>query len=82
MRRSLLVLAACVVACAAAITEERLKSAQSDPGAWLMYGKNYAAWRYSELAQINAGNVARLAPRWIFQSNAGPLETTPWFSTA
>jgi glucose dehydrogenase len=36
-------------------------------GAWLMYGKNYSAWRYGDLNQINTGNISKLAPRWMFQ---------------
>src|SRR5438046_10665843 len=76
MRLWLLIMAVCAMAAAAAITEEKLRSAQGDSGAWLMYGKNYSAWRYSDLSQINTGNVAKLAPRWIFQTGAGPLETT------
>jgi alcohol dehydrogenase (cytochrome c) len=52
--------------------------AQEDPATWRTYGKNYSAWRYSELKEINTGNVARLAPKWIYQSNIpGNFETTP-----
>ena len=74
MKLWLLIMAVCAMAGAAAITEEKLRSAQGDSGAWLMYGRNYSAWRYSELSQINTGNVAKLAPHWIFQTGAGPLE--------
>jgi alcohol dehydrogenase (cytochrome c) len=81
MRRRLLAGVVCaiagVAAIAAAITDAKLRTAQTDPGAWLMYGKNYAAWRYSELSQINTANVAKLAPRWMFQTAAAALETTP-----
>ena len=77
MKVFLLVTAICSIAAAAPVTDEKLKAAQGDAGSWLMYGKNYSGWRYSELTQINAGNVARLSTRWIFQSGAGPLETTP-----
>src|SRR5215813_4899139 len=45
---------------------------------WLTYGGNYSGWRYSELSQINTTNVARLAPRWIFQTKVpGNQETSP-----
>jgi len=54
-----------------------IAAAQNDSATWLMYGKNYAAWRYSDAAQINTGNVSKLAPRWMFQTGAGALETTP-----
>src|SRR3981081_4128072 len=77
MRLSIWLCAACAIAPAATITEQNLRSAQDDPAVWLMYGKNYSAWRYADLNQINIGNIARLAPRWIFQAGAGALETTP-----
>ena len=45
---------------------------------WRTYGGNARGWRYSELAQISAENVARLAPKWIFQTGTnGHMETTP-----
>ena len=41
-------------------------------------GKTRSGWRYSELDQINAGNVSRLAAQWIYQTNVpGKNETTP-----
>jgi alcohol dehydrogenase (cytochrome c) len=60
------------------LNEKRLLTAQDDPTTWLMYGRNYAGWRYSPLKQINAGNVAQLRPQWIYQtSTVGGMETTP-----
>jgi alcohol dehydrogenase (cytochrome c) len=50
---------------------------QKDPNAWVTYGKNYAGWRYSELAQISTANVSRLAPAWVMQTGEGSNETTP-----
>jgi PQQ-dependent dehydrogenase (methanol/ethanol family) len=45
---------------------------------WLMYGHDYTNDRYSALDQINASNVASLAPRWIFQTGiVASFETTP-----
>ncbi len=45
---------------------------------WHTYGGNSAGWRYSELKEINTQNVARLAPKWIFQTGVvGKMETTP-----
>src|SRR6185436_2792830 len=62
----------------AGITEQKLRSAQSDAATWLSYGKNYAGWRYADLAEINRTNVARLAPKWVFQTGvAGKHESTP-----
>ncbi len=60
------------------VTEQHLRDAQTDTTAWLTYGKNYAGWRFSELTEINAGTVAHLAPRWIYQAGeGGTQETTP-----
>src|SRR6202795_3901462 len=60
------------------ITDQKLRAAQSDAATWLTYGKNYAGWRYADLAEINRANVARLTPRWIFQTGVtGKFETTP-----
>jgi alcohol dehydrogenase (cytochrome c) len=44
---------------------------------WKSYGGGHNSWRYSELAEINASNVAKLTPQWIFQTNAGKLEGVP-----
>ena len=38
----------------------------SDDGQWTMPGKNYAATRYSGLAQITPANAPRLRPVWSF----------------
>jgi alcohol dehydrogenase (cytochrome c) len=52
--------------------------AQIDPGSWMSYGKNSLGWRYSELDQINAKNVSRLAAQWMYQTGVpGKNETTP-----
>ena len=60
------------------VTNERLLKAQEDPTSWLMYGRNYSAWRYSELDEINASTVKRLVPRWIFQTGvSGKFQATP-----
>ncbi len=63
---------------AADITPDRLRQSQSEEANWLMYGKNYMGWRYSELRQINTTTVKDLSPQWIFQSGAlGKTEGTP-----
>jgi alcohol dehydrogenase (cytochrome c) len=60
------------------VTYRELRDGQADASKWLMYGRNYSGWRYSELDEINAGNVARLVPRWMFQTGInGKFETTP-----
>jgi len=77
MRMLAMVLGA-AIAVAAAADQKALRAAQSDAASWLMYGRNYSGWRYSESAQINASNVARLSPQWMFQTGInGKFETTP-----
>jgi PQQ-dependent dehydrogenase (methanol/ethanol family) len=53
--------------------------ARPRPGSWPTYHGNESGNRYSSLDQINAGNVARLAPRWMFTvpGQTRPLEMTP-----
>ena len=71
-------LAAIGLLAAVHVTEQQLRDAQNDSATWLTYGKNYFGWRYSGLAEINASNVTRLAPRWIHQTGeGGSHETTP-----
>jgi alcohol dehydrogenase (cytochrome c) len=55
-------------AAADAVTDARLRAATNDSGDWLMYGHTYENQRFSTLQQINRGNVARLVPRWIYQT--------------
>jgi alcohol dehydrogenase (cytochrome c) len=64
--------------CIAALAASTLLTLHAADTEWLTYGGNHAAWRFSDLTQINTTNVARLAPRWIFQTNvAGNQETSP-----
>jgi alcohol dehydrogenase (cytochrome c) len=53
--------------------------AHPKPGAWPTYDGNLSGNRFSPLAQIDTGNVARLAPRWMFAIPGAPrsLEGTP-----
>jgi PQQ-dependent dehydrogenase, methanol/ethanol family len=46
---------------------------------WTDYGGTPASWRYSSLDQINRSNVAKLTPKWIFQTGDpdGGLNVTP-----
>jgi alcohol dehydrogenase (cytochrome c) len=67
--RAVLFGAGLVLAQAAGANESLVELSQ-DPGQWVMPGKNYAVTRYSELDQINAGNVARLEPAWTFSTGA------------
>src|ERR687887_834223 len=60
------------------VTDDRLANAGSDPANWLMYSRTYNGWRYSPLDQINAGNVKKLVPKWIFAGGTlGDQQTTP-----
>lgn len=52
--------------------------AQENPGEWRTYAQNTLGWRFSNLTQIDARTVARLAPVWIYQTGmGGGFETTP-----
>jgi quinohemoprotein ethanol dehydrogenase len=42
----------------------RLLAADSEPGQWMMDGRNYQAQRYSPLRQINEANVKDLGLAW------------------
>jgi alcohol dehydrogenase (cytochrome c) len=46
---------------------EELRSVQEPGKDWLTYGGAYSGIRHSSLKQINRGNVASLAPRWVYQ---------------
>ncbi len=73
-------LAALLAASAApqSVTYERLLKADQEPGNWLMYSGNYFSHRFSKLDQINASNVQRLRPKWIYQMRVRhKVETTP-----
>ena len=63
---------------AAAVDDTRLLGAHEDHDNWLTYGHGYANQRYSALDQIDAGNVARLVPKWIYQTGVlGTFPTSP-----
>src|SRR5262245_3313829 len=50
--------------------EQSLIELAKDPKQWVMPAKNYASTRYSELNQINTGNVANLQVAWTFSTGA------------
>ncbi|MBI1339695.1 PQQ-dependent dehydrogenase, methanol/ethanol family [bacterium] len=50
---------------AAAVTQERLLAAASEPGSWLAAGGDFEEQRFSRLDQIDASNVARLGLAWF-----------------
>ena len=53
----------------------------SGPGAWPTYSGSYDGRRYSALKQIDTGNVGRLKPAWMYQTNdLNQFEVTPLVS--
>jgi PQQ-dependent dehydrogenase (methanol/ethanol family) len=50
----------------AAVDSERLVAADSEPGNWMSYGRNYSEQRYSSLKQVNDTSVADLGLAWYF----------------
>lgn len=61
-----------------AVDDARLSAAQDDAENWLTYGHGYANQRYSTLDEVNGGNVARLVPKWIYQTGIlGTFPTSP-----
>jgi quinohemoprotein ethanol dehydrogenase len=62
---------------AARVDDARLREAP--PGDWLSYGRDYFEQRYSPLARVNTGNVARLTQVWSYEIGTpqGRLEATP-----
>ncbi|MGD9600296.1 MAG: pyrroloquinoline quinone-dependent dehydrogenase [Gammaproteobacteria bacterium] len=71
-------LGAGLAASAAPVTQDQLVQGTAQTDRWLMYGGNYANWRYSPLADINRDNVSKLRPAWIFQPGIpGQFEASP-----
>lgn len=60
------------------IDEATLVQADSNPGEWLSYGRNYSETHFSPLDQINVNNVDSLGLSWslVLGTNRG-LEATP-----
>ena len=57
---------------------ERIRDANSEPGNWLTYSRDYSGQRYSPLDQINTANVAKLRMAWMRQVNElDTFETSP-----
>jgi quinohemoprotein ethanol dehydrogenase len=47
-------------------TEARVAAADSEPGSWLVAGRDYADTRFSPLREISDSNVARLRLAWYY----------------
>ena len=60
------------------VTQDLLNRADTNGNDFLMTNGNYAQTRFYPNAQINAGNVSRLRPAWIFQTDVKEsMETSP-----
>jgi alcohol dehydrogenase (cytochrome c) len=58
------------------VTDAMLKN--PPPGDWLMARRNYQAWSYSPLDEINRGNVKELKLAWSWSMNeAGANQAMP-----
>ena len=65
-------------ATAAPVSQKELDNAANDGSNFLLTNVNYDQTRFYPNAQINRGNVARLHPAWIFQTEVKEsLETSP-----
>ena len=62
----------------AQVPYERLVASNSEPHNWLTYSGSYASERYTQLSDIDRGNVADLRVMWVYQmAGSGLVETTP-----
>src|SRR5947209_12983612 len=60
------------------VTQQQLEEAAKDSNNFLQTNGNYAQTRFYPNKQINAGNVAKLHPAWIFQTEVKEsMETSP-----
>jgi PQQ-dependent dehydrogenase (methanol/ethanol family) len=60
------------------VDDARLAAADAEPGSWLTHGHTWREERFSPLTQIDANNVSRLAPAWVFATGeTRGHETTP-----
>jgi alcohol dehydrogenase (cytochrome c) len=57
------------------VTDARL--ANPEPENWLMTRGNYKGWSYSQLDQINTGNVKNLVPVWTFATGVDSGHESP-----
>jgi lanthanide-dependent methanol dehydrogenase len=51
-----------------AFANDSVLKAEKNPKEWVIQTGDYANHRYSELNQINAGNVSKLTPTWSFST--------------
>ena len=62
----------------ALVDDARLGEAAAAPADWLAHGRTWSEQRFSPLAQVDEGNVAKLAPAWVYATGeTRGLEATP-----
>lgn len=60
------------------VDDDRMRSADAEPGNWLAHGRTWSEQRYSPLTQINADNVGELGLAWYADlDTARGQEATP-----
>jgi PQQ-dependent dehydrogenase (methanol/ethanol family) len=57
------------------VTDAMLRN--PDPGDWLMIRRNYSAWSYSPLTQVNTSNVKQLQLVWSWAMNDSTAANEP-----
>ncbi len=62
---------------AAQVPYERILHADSEPGNWLTYSRNYLGHRFSPLDEITPGNVSGLKVKWAYQFENKSNEVSP-----
>jgi len=67
-----------VLAASASVAFDELAAVDEPAEDWLTYSGSYSGGRHSKLTQVNRSNIARLAPRWMYQfPGQGLLEVSP-----
>lgn len=62
----------------AAVDENRLKGADSEPAMWMTHGRTYSEQRFSPLSKIDDGNVGGLGLAWsVDLETSRGVEATP-----
>ena len=58
------------------VSEDMLLNADKDANNWLQYGKDLQGTRFSQLTQINNGNVKKLVPKWNMSFGANDAQVS------
>jgi PQQ-dependent dehydrogenase (methanol/ethanol family) len=63
---------------AGAVDDQRLRAASEADGDWITFGHDYRNHRFAPFSAIDRGNVAELAPTWVYELNTvGSAQTHP-----